>query len=559
MGYLREMYTREYFLGENKDGEETGLSVEGLKEFKMGKIRFIDEQILNRINFCKKNVLDLGFGRGEAVKYALEHGAKQAVGVDFSKSSKTIAEEMLEHYQLKADLHCQDALLFLKEYSKLYPTRKQDIVLMLDFVEHVPRVEFAQMLKLLTKIMSEKSILVINTPVYKIDNDVIKEGLKDAAKDATDEYKITIGMHCNRYSKKSLADFMKKNGFNSLSGHFFSLDNLGLNNWKKAYRAGLPIYPEIKKEYFEPALTLAEFGRLSSSVRAKNYFLKLTHLLLPPLITLLLAKPWQLIHKKKQKPYQYRPKWHKIKGGKLKGRNFYVDPHDGYWQQEALEGQYDKFFFDFLDSFDLKGKIIFDIGAHIGYHSLYFAELVGNSGRVFSFEPNIFNIKRMKKILNANKNLSSRVRIFNRAVGSQSGKIKFKYSPKIDCGYSCGGHIAGAETPYTKNDYQEVNFKETIVRQISLDNLNKDLKINSQPFLIKIDVEGAEYLILNGAKNYILKNKPIFLIEVHNIYNMLEVSKFLTTNQYEIKLLNKVSAERCFVAALPKIHHDYHS
>ncbi|MCL5407582.1 MAG: FkbM family methyltransferase [Patescibacteria group bacterium] len=546
------MYTREYFLGEDQDGNPTGLSVEGLQEFKAGKIRFIDEQILSRINFKNRNVLDLGFGRGEALKYALERKAKKAIGVDFSFDSKIIAEEMLRHYQLQADLYCQDVLLFLKQYQKLYTNLKIDIILMLDFVEHVPREEMVQILGLLGKIMSEKSILAINTPVYKVDNDVIKEGLKDKARDATDEYKITIGMHCNRYSKKSLADFMKENGFSALSGHFFAPNHLGLRKWKNAFETGLPIYPELKKEYFEPALKLADFGKPTFFFKVKSWFLKIIHLLMPPFIILMLAKFLFLFQKKENKLYQYYPKWYRIKGGKLKGRLFFVDPHDGYWQQEVLEGQYDRFFFDFLDKYDLKGKTIFDIGAHIGYHSMYFAELVGDKGKVFSFEPNTFNLKRMQKILKANKDLSSRIKIFNIAIGKQSGKINFGYSPEIDCGYSCGGYIEGAETPYTKNDYQTVNFKKTIVRQTSLDNITKDLKVNHQPFLIKIDVEGAEYLILQGAKKFIIKNKPIFLIEIHNLYNILEVYRFLIEHKYDIKLLNETTNCRCFIAAFPR-------
>ncbi len=44
-----------------------------------------------------------------------------------------------------------------------------------------------------------------------------------------------------------------------------------------------------------------------------------------------------------------------------------------------------------------EGDVVFDIGAHVGYFTLLFSVLVGNNGKVYSFEPNKRNFEILKK------------------------------------------------------------------------------------------------------------------------------------------------------------------
>src|SRR3989338_11364349 len=98
MNYLKQKYTKEYFLHRDKLGRSTSFGVEGIADFLSGEIRANDRAILEKINFTGKSVLDLGFGRGEALKYAFEHGADKLVGVDFSKPALEIAKKFLKTY-----------------------------------------------------------------------------------------------------------------------------------------------------------------------------------------------------------------------------------------------------------------------------------------------------------------------------------------------------------------------------------------------------------------------------------------------------------------------------
>lgn len=222
MGYLREKYTAEYYLHQDAAGNVLEYGVAGIEEFNRGSIRNIDFDILERIDFNGKRVLDIGCGRGEAVKYAAEHGAAEVHGVDFSEAAITIASEALRKSGSAAELHCADAVDFLRGWSEQNNSSKTfDVVIMLDCVEHIQRSELSDLLEVLLRLMSPKGLLAVNTPYFGTDNDVVVEGLKPAARDMSDDYEATQGMHCNRYTKRSLRRYLRRHGFGAISHHLF--------------------------------------------------------------------------------------------------------------------------------------------------------------------------------------------------------------------------------------------------------------------------------------------------------------------------------------------------
>jgi 2-polyprenyl-3-methyl-5-hydroxy-6-metoxy-1,4-benzoquinol methylase len=273
MGHVKHKYTREYFLKKDDAGTPTLYGVAGVDEFVKGDIRATDKAILRCLDFKGRNVLELGFGRGEAIKYALDNGATKVVGVDFSEYACDIAGDFLIRHGCSGgryELHCQDALEFLRKNGRVRVKDDElfDIVLMLDFVEHIPRSELTEILKWMHGTLSVRAVVAVNTPIFKVDNDVMKEGLKPEAKDTSDECEQTRGMHCNRYTKESLINFMKDCGFQAISeGHFFitplsipipSNDNRPEELWPHASKTGYPIQPSLEPEQFECAYSLLE-------------------------------------------------------------------------------------------------------------------------------------------------------------------------------------------------------------------------------------------------------------------------------------------------------------
>lgn len=247
--------------------------------------------------------------------------------------------------------------------------------------------------------------------------------------------------------------------------------------------------------------------------------------------------------------YRYAPTYHTINGGILKDRQIFIDPKDGLWQKDMLDGRYDKFLFDYLKDLPIRGKIVFEFGAHIGFHAMNFALLIGDGGMVYAFEPNIFNRERMEINLGKNPDLAKRVKIFDVAVSDTVGESEFYLSVDVDKGTSAGSFIAEAHPYYPKSkEYLEL-FKIMKVRTISLDQVSSVTGADVVPDIIKIDVEGAEGSVLEGAKDILRKYKPLILMEVHSIFNMFKICEILHPQGYKITLLKEEADGRCFLAA----------
>lgn len=131
-----------------------------------------------------------------------------------------------------------------------------------------------------------------------------------------------------------------------------------------------------------------------------------------------------------------------------------------------------------------------DIGAHIGFHSLYFAELFNN---VYSFEASIHNYE----CLLYNTKVKTNINCWNIAIGDKydSCNITIPWDFPIKENINSGmGHI-------TLGD--EVKIRP-------LDSFN----LNNISF-IKIDVEGYEYFVLKGATELLKNNKMLIMFELN--------------------------------------------
>lgn len=244
------------------------------------------------------------------------------------------------------------------------------------------------------------------------------------------------------------------------------------------------------------------------------------------------------------------PGWHKIEGGILVGKELYVNNH-AWGFRKMVEGSYDAYFYDYLKDKNLENKTIYDIGAHIGYHTLGFATLVGSSGSVLAFEPDPANRSRLEKICSRNSDLAKVINVFEYAISDHCGEIEFNSSSNIEDQTSSGGFISGSYKPRSDKEYHHAGFTKSVVKTITLDDLIPNENTYKYPDLIKIDVEGAEHFVLYGANELIKRKRPLLLIEIHSVVAMLKVSEYLLALRYRIKLLEEDRASRCFIAAEP--------
>lgn len=242
------------------------------------------------------------------------------------------------------------------------------------------------------------------------------------------------------------------------------------------------------------------------------------------------------------------PEWIKVPVGPLAGRELLLNPR-GPAFREMIEATYDDFFRE-ADGFEqaLEGGVIWDVGAHIGYHALCFTQAAGPRARVFAFEPNPFNVERFQRILERNSDLAEQIEILDCALSDADGEQDFKIGRSVDNLTSMGGHLTRVAPPLGPQDYAE--FETVRVSTARADTLLRDKRVQP-PTIVKIDVEGAEYLVLLGAAGILKKFRPLLLIEVHHILMMFQVQRLLAEAGYTPQLIGEKQAtvSRCFIAA----------
>jgi FkbM family methyltransferase len=142
------------------------------------------------------------------------------------------------------------------------------------------------------------------------------------------------------------------------------------------------------------------------------------------------------------------------------------------------------------------GDTVYDIGANIGYVSLSLAKRVGPNGRVIAFEPVPRNVDLLRKSIEVNS---------------------LKNIKLLDCAASdrCGETVIRiAENPATASMVWHRNIPsatEIVIRTVAIDDLVEcDL---GQPRFVKIDVEGAEGLVLQGMRRTIAASQPVLFVE----------------------------------------------
>lgn len=177
-----------------------------------------------------------------------------------------------------------------------------------------------------------------------------------------------------------------------------------------------------------------------------------------------------------------------------------------------------------------EGDIVVDIGAHMGRYTIPSAKSVGVSGKVIAVEAHPYNFGILQHNLKLNK--LTNVSALNSAVYSKKANLKL-YLPDEDLGYTMHHSVM---TNYLSTKYNnEIERKFVEVEADTLDNLLKSSGITTVNW-IKIDVEGAEYEVLKGAREILSTKKPIsILVEVHGKETYGPTIELLRSNNFNIE------------------------
>jgi FkbM family methyltransferase len=173
-----------------------------------------------------------------------------------------------------------------------------------------------------------------------------------------------------------------------------------------------------------------------------------------------------------------------------------------------------------------EGDTAVDVGANWGLHVLYLSKLVGSRGFVIAVEPFAPAMRELEWHLRANE--CSNVKALPLALSDRDGQASFTAGHSAYTGHLSsldpavsGGGITGSEPVRTRT-------LDSIVGELNL----KTLK------LVKMDVEGAESLVLEGATETLQRLRPFVVVDLHTPEQDVRVAKLLTTHGYTLERLS---------------------
>jgi FkbM family methyltransferase len=214
----------------------------------------------------------------------------------------------------------------------------------------------------------------------------------------------------------------------------------------------------------------------------------------------------------------YRIPFGAIRGSRLyyrKDINFHAMM--GVWEKESLR-VLNRIIYRF--GLNQPDKVIADVGANIGYYSIFFSKYLDPSAMIFAFEPSLEILPVLRKNLVVN-NITN-VKILELACADHSGRDEFFIAEHH--------HESSLLKEWSNN---ATTGTKTVVATITLDDYFEKFNQGRYPDLIKMDIEGGGIYALKGCTSCISKNRPFILIESHNPAEDQAVSNVLQQFNYE--------------------------
>ena len=174
------------------------------------------------------------------------------------------------------------------------------------------------------------------------------------------------------------------------------------------------------------------------------------------------------------------------------------------WRKERLEPGISKLVTKIAKELDNQKDpgCFFDVGANVGLYT-WEVRKVCPARKILAFEPDPKNIKLLEKTLKG-ANLQN-VEICKYALSNQLAEVSF-FQDNLTSATGC---VAGKNKPWIE---QYLNGSSNEIR-VKTETLDSVVRQDRSPSLIKIDVEGHEVEVLQGARNTLSEAKPLMIIE----------------------------------------------
>jgi FkbM family methyltransferase len=157
------------------------------------------------------------------------------------------------------------------------------------------------------------------------------------------------------------------------------------------------------------------------------------------------------------------------------------------------------------------GATVLDVGANIGAHTLHFAQLVGQQGKVIAVEPTAYAFNRLIENIGLNPSLARRIEAMQSMLMST---LEADLVEEIPSSWP----LVTPEGAHAHHGGVKKSTKGATI--ITVDHLIKKLAINKLDF-VKLDVDGYEVEVLRGAVGTLSQHSPVILFE-HSPYTIAE-------------------------------------
>jgi len=149
------------------------------------------------------------------------------------------------------------------------------------------------------------------------------------------------------------------------------------------------------------------------------------------------------------------------------------------------------------------GDTFADAGAHYGYFSLLAARLVGPTGRVVAVEASPSTFRVLEKNTAGKKSITA----INKALSDEKAELSFFEFPNLYSEYNTFDISQFKDQSWI----EKYPPSEIMVHAEALDDMLEALELN--PAIVKVDVEGAEYRVIKGARKLLEKRRPMVVME----------------------------------------------
>jgi len=181
------------------------------------------------------------------------------------------------------------------------------------------------------------------------------------------------------------------------------------------------------------------------------------------------------------------------------GRRFLVPPRDHMYAHIFAVGEYERANTALVQSVLRSGDFAIDVGANHGWFTLVMAVRVGDRGTVWAYEPVPPIVERLRANLRLNPGLAVEVR--DRALGAKATRGSIHLFRDLPAGHASQSNLGRSD--FDRYEIEVVPLDQELVGA------------PSAPALVKVDVEGAELDVLQGASNLLRRAPPMWLLEVN--------------------------------------------